>query len=349
MTCPWCGAPYPCVHTRRNMAALPDPESFDIAVQSVPPTAAEARNRAEQKHWRQQVISRVRQHRARRGRFDPNASMQLDFPADTAQSVAPGPAEPLLPALPPQADGAARHTSELGTLLEVEEARLPPRKIIRFPWHAGVQLADALEPAGVDRELELELAQPAQDAPRILDAPEHSREYAPEPEQMELLSSFADIRLEPMEAYPNEEMDLPPQPAPLRRRISCGLVDCAIVLLALSIFAVSFAALGGVAPRTRYSLLCGLGIGAILWLLFQYLFLVYGRGTPGMRITHLELSGFDGKQASSFPPPRRPLATTLSGFSAGLGFAWALVDEDTLGWHDRISQTYLRSGDRGIR
>jgi hypothetical protein len=26
----------------------------------------------------------------------------------------------------------------------------------------------------------------------------------------------------------------------------------------------------------------------------------------------------------------------------GLGFAWALVDEDCLGWHDRITRTYLR-------
>jgi hypothetical protein len=28
--------------------------------------------------------------------------------------------------------------------------------------------------------------------------------------------------------------------------------------------------------------------------------------------------------------------------SLGLGFFWALVDEHTLGWHDRISQTYLK-------
>jgi len=27
----------------------------------------------------------------------------------------------------------------------------------------------------------------------------------------------------------------------------------------------------------------------------------------------------------------------------GLGYAWALVDEDRLGWHDRISQTHLRA------
>jgi len=32
----------------------------------------------------------------------------------------------------------------------------------------------------------------------------------------------------------------------------------------------------------------------------------------------------------------------LSCISLGLGFAWAALDEDCLGWHDRITRTYLR-------
>jgi hypothetical protein len=32
----------------------------------------------------------------------------------------------------------------------------------------------------------------------------------------------------------------------------------------------------------------------------------------------------------------------MSALSLGVGFVWALVDEDTLGWHDRISGTYMR-------
>jgi uncharacterized RDD family membrane protein YckC len=340
MTCPLCGVPYPCVHSRQNTAALRDPEILDDEILS--PIAAEARNRAEQEYWRREVISRVRQHRARRRRFDPNASMQFDFPAETALAVAPSLAEPLLSTRPSPADAAAKHARELECTHAADATPQQPRKIIRFPRHATVR-ADPRKPAIVDRELELELAESAPEAPRILDAPADAPADAPEPEQMDLLSSFADIRLEPMEACGNEEMDLPPQPAPLQRRFGCGLVDAAIVLLAVSVFAVSFAALADVTLRARYTLLCGLGVSATLWLLFQYLFLVYGRGTPGMRATHLKLSGFDGKQASAFARRSRALATTLSGFSVGLGFAWALVDEDTLGWHDRISQTYLRS------
>jgi hypothetical protein len=29
--------------------------------------------------------------------------------------------------------------------------------------------------------------------------------------------------------------------------------------------------------------------------------------------------------------------------SMGLGFAWALVDEDCLCWHDRMTRTFLTS------
>jgi hypothetical protein len=43
-----------------------------------------------------------------------------------------------------------------------------------------------------------------------------------------------------------------------------------------------------------------------------------------------------------FDRQTRAAASALSAFSIGLGYAWALVDEDRLGWHDRISQTHLR-------
>ena len=328
MTCPVCGTNHPCAHTRTSTAVLSDPEVFNSP-------AIAARGRADQEHWRQEVITRVRQHRARRRGFDPNASLELDFTA----------AEPLVMSQPPVVSQTAGELAQpMGRLANPPPAgavRPRARKIIRFPGLGPVQLADAVKPAGVDRELEMELAAPAPDTPRILDAPE--------PEQMELLPSFADIRLEeaPRETSLSEDLDWPAQPASLRRRLASGLVDGAIVLAALGVFAAPFAAtlarLAENVPQTRPALLCALAAGATLWLLFQYLFLVYGKKTPGMGAAHLELLTFDGKLPSVFARGSRALAATLSGFSLGLGFAWALVDEHTLGWHDRISQTYLRS------
>ena len=62
-----------------------------------------------------------------------------------------------------------------------------------------------------------------------------------------------------------------------------------------------------------------------------------------MSMFQLELCTFAGTGTSMFDRQRRTLASALSGFSMGLGYAWALVDEDRIGWHDRISRTHLRS------
>ncbi len=40
---------------------------------------------------------------------------------------------------------------------------------------------------------------------------------------------------------------------------------------------------------------------------------------------------------------RRIFALCLSSASLGRGLFWALLDDDLLGWHDRISRMYQRS------
>jgi uncharacterized RDD family membrane protein YckC len=84
-------------------------------------------------------------------------------------------------------------------------------------------------------------------------------------------------------------------------------------------------------------------VSALLWLVYQYLFLVYSPGTPGMRMAQLELCTFEGGPVSRSLRRWRALASLLSCCSFGLGFAWALIDEDRLGWHDRITQTHLKT------
>jgi uncharacterized RDD family membrane protein YckC len=122
-------------------------------------------------------------------------------------------------------------------------------------------------------------------------------------------------------------------------------VDAAIVALALITFAWTFSKIASAPLSLRAEMLSIVATGIILWLLFQYLFLVHGGRTPGMRAAQVQLWTFSGGKASRSVRRSRALASVLSAISVGLGFAWALVDEDTLGWHDRISQTYLKSGD----
>jgi hypothetical protein len=60
-----------------------------------------------------------------------------------------------------------------------------------------------------------------------------------------------------------------------------------------------------------------------------------------MQMAHLALASFDSEPIGRRLRRARALAWMLSTFPLGLGLIWALLDEDTLCWHDRISRTYL--------
>lgn len=309
MICSVCGSSYPCLHGQSL-----DPDNVDTKAEGLPSPPRD------QLYWRQEVISRVAQHRARRRRrVDPNASLALAFPDETPSPL-PGPGREIVPA----------------------PAGLPsekPPKIIRFPRMAPVSTAEELGSAPFSDQL-------AQGPPRILDAPEA--------EQMELLPSYASIRFDEDEEHQDEtgsspgqrfqhDMDLPPQPASMHRRLASAFIDAAVLLVAGGVFGLTFTELSKAVLRPRVILLSVVAVSVVLGALFQFIFLVYGRGTPGMRGAGLELCTFAGSAPSGFARRCRVLAEVLSGLSLGLGFAWALVDEDTLSWHDRISGTYLRS------
>ena len=134
-----------------------------------------------------------------------------------------------------------------------------------------------------------------------------------------------------------------PQPAPMHQRLVAGLVDVAIVGVATGVFALTFVEAAEGVPHSNMTMVCMLAAGGIFWLVFQYIFLVYRRATPGMDFAGLELCTFDGKATTMFERQSRAAASALSGFSMGLGYFWALVDEDRVGWHDRISRTHVRA------
>jgi uncharacterized RDD family membrane protein YckC len=290
--------------------------------------------------WRQEVASRVRQHRARRRRHADGNTPELDFSGNEPFSFSAQ--EPALP--PPE-----RYAQI------VVKADAP--KVIRFPRPAPVPI-----PAMQEITLEeLEMAAPIPETPRIVEEPEEVVEYAPqaeateavpppamEAEQMELLPSFSDIYLEPAPARLQEELETIPRPAPLEQRLMAGLVDAGIVLAASGVGAATFLKLAEEMPHSRLTIAFALASCGMFWLVFQYLFLIYGRATPGMRMAQLELCTFEGKAAPLFARRSRALASALSGFAAGLGYAWAFIDEDRLGWHDRISQTHVRSQQSAI-
>ncbi len=362
MTCPLCGKVSPCVHVRRNTSALvdhlADHDIFADEEQALAPPVAPVRAVAGQQRpvadqvWRQEIVSRVQQHRARRRRpVDPNA-LELNFPTDGPHTFgAESDDEPMPP--PPE----RFHEIVIPqNMVKPVTGKPEPPKVIRFPRTLPAYIP-TVEEVMLD---ELEQAAPAPEAPRIWEAydaepielePQEIEPLEIEPvarpslqgHQMELLPSFSDIQLEPEEARIDHDSEVIPRPAPMRQRLVSGLVDAGIVFIATAAFTLTFLEVAEEVPHAKMTLPCMLAAGGIFWLLFQYIFLVYRRATPGMNFAQLELCTFEGKATTMFERQCRAAASALSGFSLGLGYAWALVDEDRVGWHDRISRTHVRA------
>lgn len=367
MTCPLCGKASPCVHTRRNTSALVDHHAdHDILAADfagdeqplAPPAppiravAGEARPAADPA-WRREIVSRVQQHRARRRRpVDPNA-MELNFPADGPHSFGADPEDGRMPPPPERFHEIVIPQNMVKPVM----GRPEPPKVIRFP-RTQPAYVPTVEEVMLD---ELEQAAPAPESPRITmeayDAePMELLQQEIEPleiepmarpslrgQQMDLLPSFDDIQLDPQDERIDHDDEVIPHPAPMHQRLVAGLVDVAIVFIATGAFALTFLEAAEQVPHSSMTMLCILAAGGIFWLVFQYIFLVYRRATPGMSFAGLELCTFEGKATTMFERQCRAAASALSGFSVGLGYLWALVDEDRVGWHDRISRTHVRS------
>jgi len=137
--------------------------------------------------------------------------------------------------------------------------------------------------------------------------------------------------------------ETPLRVASLKDRARSGLMDCALVLSAFLLFWAVFAICSTNLPHGRIALIGASAILFAMWLLYQLLFFTLTDATPGMRYAQIALCTFDDENPSRAQLRGRIAALLLSALPLGLGFLWAVFDEDTLGWHDRITQTYQRS------
>src|SRR5208337_2900526 len=179
-----------------------------------------------------------------------------------------------------------------------------------------------------------ELAEPVFDRPRILEVPE----------QMPPPPALGGILIEPEEKTAAERrpgFELPLNPPPMARRLTAGVVDLLIVSISFAAFADMFFRVTHAVPPFRQAAGVCAGLIAVVWIVYQYLFLVYPGATPGLKLTSLQLSRFDGTPAPRSLRRWRVLASVLSGLSLALGYAWCFFDEDQLCWHDRITRTYM--------
>ncbi len=201
----------------------------------------------------------------------------------------------------------------------------PSAKIIEFPRSAAIPVVHASP-----------LADPIFDRPRIIEAPEI---VPPAP-------ALGGILIEPAQSEPVDRSAGAESPVPaasIPRRLLATGVDLAILSAALSGFAAVFLRFNPV--RGLLPLLAGVAgvLAVLLWMSYQFLFIVHIGSTPGLRAAGLKLSRFDGSAVTRSTRRWRVLASFLSAISAGLGYLWCFLDQDSLCWHDRITRTHIQS------
>jgi uncharacterized RDD family membrane protein YckC len=144
---------------------------------------------------------------------------------------------------------------------------------------------------------------------------------------------------------------LPLQAATLNLRLMAGIVDVCILLATLLAFTAVFTItvgklsggqIAGTMPIQAAAISAAV-VFSVLVLLYHLLFFTLAEATPGMRYARIALCTFSDQNPTRSAMRRRLFAMVLSACPLGIGFLWACLDDDRLGWHDRISRMYQRS------
>jgi uncharacterized RDD family membrane protein YckC len=123
-------------------------------------------------------------------------------------------------------------------------------------------------------------------------------------------------------------------------RFVASAIDGALITVGFGLFACIAHLLGSSFGGGRLFWLAAGASVALVSLFYGLIFALAGRETAGMCSSHLQLVTFDGLPVEGVTRATRFAATWLSFLSGGLGLVWALVDEESLAWHDHISKTF---------
>jgi uncharacterized RDD family membrane protein YckC len=328
-----------------------------FVIESVPNPGDSAQ---ENESWKNEVASRLDRYRSKSQRkLTGEFSMRFNFDGEPArprqQVCVPSPQPKIAAEIPEIAEAISETAAALPqeTKAQIIEEKEEP-ELVELPQTVPPSQPPPLRPSvPFKRRIVMEanviefprlfppeppasnlLAEPmVATVPRILDAPEIARPLLETP----ILDG---MRLEHLDHNPAPELELPLQVAPLARRLYASTFDGLIVLLASGVFSgISYKILSGI-EWTMPVVGVMASAPAILWGMYQYLFIVYGARTPGMAAAQLAFSTFEGTAPNLRQRRVRMLAMALSCSSLMLGFLWAFFDEDMLCWHDRISRTY---------
>ena len=328
----------PCLDPNLRPVFAPD---FHPDLDANPSPRADLSPNSNADSWRVEVSARLERYRTRRKPRTPRYPSLL-LPFDSPESWSrPAPPAPLkfdeaessaavqashdfafgmeaLGLVEPAPAGAAR----IAEIPALEQSG----RVIEFPRSAAIPVFHAGE-----------LADPILDRPRIVEAPD----IVPLP------PALGGILIEPVSAELADRRagaDFPAAApsASIARRAFAAIADGLVLAAALAAFGAIFLRLNPIrGPLPLLAAAAG-AIAVLLWMTYQFSFLVYTGSTPGLRAARLRLATFDGSPLNRRLRRWRVLASFLSAFSAGLGYLWCVLDQDGLCWHDRITRTCIQ-------
>jgi hypothetical protein len=145
----------------------------------------------------------------------------------------------------------------------------------------------------------------------------------------------------PVPVEPTRYCDAPV--APVAHRMIAAAFDLSMILVALGLLVmlVYLSPAGDSISKKTLPYIGGFGV--LLGFGYKLVWAMADVDSPGTGWAHLRILNFDGVPPTRGQRIERFAGSVLSLAAAGLGLLWALVDEETLSWHDHISKTFATS------
>jgi uncharacterized RDD family membrane protein YckC len=151
-----------------------------------------------------------------------------------------------------------------------------------------------------------------------------------------------------LDFFGSEEVVSPPQShiicdapvAPNSLRIQASIIDGLIMLAGMALIFSGFVYLGGPGALDKHTLPFLIAALVTVPLFYKGMWVFVGRDSYGTTAAGLRIVDFDGNPPSEARRYQRLAGSFVSVLAAGVGLIWALVDEDSLTWHDHISGTF---------
>ena len=151
-----------------------------------------------------------------------------------------------------------------------------------------------------------------------------------------------------LDFFGSEEVVSPPQShiicnapvAPNSLRIQAAVIDGLIMLAGMALIFSGFVYVGGPNLLDKHSLPFLLAVLMTVPLFYKGMWAYVGRDSYGTTAAGLRIVDFDGNPPSQSRRYQRLAGSFISVLASGIGLIWALVDADSLTWHDHISGTF---------